>query len=168
MVNNFRYLRTFPDIWIQNNLPGSGPLECINCRNYGCIDNIFIGYCNNCSEHIYNFERGDGFGNYVSELILENIGPFNEYIDKEKFNIITYLENKKNYFKMNNFCQDNKTIIPINSINSINNNSQTLFWNCHYCQSINYSKNYYCSTCNQDNSFTTEYDITVSLNRISI
>ena len=101
-INGISYLNSFPDEWINNNAMGTGPIQCINCRKYGSIDNIFIGYCANCSQYIYNFERGEGFEVSASDLILENNSIFSEYIEREKFNIIAYLENKKNSDIMEN------------------------------------------------------------------
>ena len=127
IVNNIKYLNTFPDYWIYNTHYDTGPKHCVNCKNYGCIDDIFIGYCSNCSEYIYNFERGDGFEVYASELILENNYVFCEYIEKEKYNIINYLENKKKI-----------TSCPL------------LYWECEYCLSVNFNNLNYCQTCKQN------------------
>ena len=126
-VDNIKYLNTFPDEWIYNTYIGTGPKYCINCRKYGCIDDIFIGYCGNCSEHIYNFERGDGFEVYINELILENNYVFCEYIEKEKFKIIAYLENKKKI-----------------------THAPCLYWDCDNCQSVNFNNLNYCETCKQN------------------
>lgn len=138
--NNVKYISSFPDSWIFQNINGTGPCQCENCFNYGCIDNIFIGYCANCSEHIYNFERGDGFHSNCAEIILENIGPFSEYIEKEKFNIISYLEKK----------------IP------------KLFWNCEYCTCINYSNSYKCASCKNFYNYSNDNILINSFNDITI
>ena len=144
-INNTKYLNTFPDEWICNNYYGTGPNHCINCKNYGCIDDIFIGYCANCSQYIYNFERGEGFEVYATELILENSYTFCEYIEREKFNIINYLENK------------NK-ITPC----------PRLYWDCDYCQSVNFNNLNYCQTCNQRISHIMDDTMIIDFNNISI
>jgi len=144
-VNGINYINSFPDEWIFNNVIGSGPNQCNNCLKYGCIDNIFIGYCANCSQHIYNFERGDGFEVYASELILENSYTFCEYIEREKFNIIAYLENK------------NK-ITPC----------PRLYWDCDYCQSVNFNNLNYCQTCNKRIVYVIDDTMVIDFNNISI
>lgn len=146
-VNGINYLRSFPDEWISNNVIGTGPIQCINCQKYGCIDNIFIGYCANCCQHIYNFERGEGFEVSATELILENNSIFCEYIEREKFNIIAYLENK------------NKTYNCI---------SGSLFWNCDFCQSINFNNLNYCQTCNKRIVYVMDDNMIIDFNNISI
>jgi len=146
-INNTKYLNTFPDDWICNTYYGTGPNHCINCKNYGSIDNIFIGYCANCCQHIYNFERGEGFEVSATELILENSCTFCEYIEREKFNIIAYLENK------------NKTYNCI---------SGSLFWNCDYCQSVNFNNLNYCQTCNKRIAHVMDDDILSNFNNMSI
>ena len=148
VVNGIKYINTFPDEWIYNNIYGTGPCQCINCKNYGCIDDVFIGYCSNCCQYIYNFQRGDGFENYVSELILENIGPFCNYVEREKFNIIKYLENK-------------------NTISFVDICGNT-FWDCDYCQTVNFSKNNYCVNCNKTIIQYLDNNIMNSFNNISI
>ena len=146
-VNGINYLNTFPDEWIANNVIGTGPNQCINCQKYGCIDNIFIGYCANCCQYIYNFERGEGFEVSATELILENSYTFCEYIEREKFNIIAYLENK------------NKTYNCI---------SGSLFWNCDFCQSINFNNLNYCQTCNKRIAHVMDDTMIIDFNNISI
>ena len=149
--NNTKYLNTFPDEWICNTYYGTGPNDCINCKNYGCIDDIFIGDCSNCSQHIYNFERGEGFEVYASELILENNTTFCEYIEKEKYNIINYLENKNKH--------TNKDIIISSAI---------LYWDCDYCQSVNFNNFNYCTICKQKISNIIDDNVISNLNNMSI
>lgn len=144
-INNTKYLISFPDDWISNTYYGTGPNHCINCKNYGSIYDIFIGYCGNCSQHIYNFERGDGFEVYASELILENNYTFCEYIEREKFNIINYLENKKKI-----------TLGP------------RLYWDCDYCQSVNFDNLNYCQTCKQGIFNIIDDSVVSNFNNMSI
>jgi hypothetical protein len=47
------YHPSFPNEWIANQEPGTGPDECNNCASYGCYQGEFIGYCANCAVYIY-------------------------------------------------------------------------------------------------------------------
>jgi hypothetical protein len=125
IYNNTKYLNSFPKEWIIDNTIGTGPNYCQNCLKYGCIDDVFIGYCANCSEYAYNFQRGDGFEVSAEELILENNTVLPHYIQIEKFNIISHLQNKNNMFP-------------------------SLFWNCNFCQSTNFNQNICCDYCNEN------------------
>ena len=65
MVDGIKYDAHFPVAWAINhfshpNVPEdmSGPKECGNCRAYGSINDVFVGYCAMCSLRIYNFTRG--------------------------------------------------------------------------------------------------------------
>jgi hypothetical protein len=55
------YFPGFPVEWRENHAPGTGPDNCLNCIEYGCIERMFMGYCGNCAIHIYNGSRGRGF-----------------------------------------------------------------------------------------------------------
>jgi hypothetical protein len=55
------YCGTFPEEWAQNHLPTTGPKECGNCVYYGSWNGVFLGYCANCANYVYNGERGYGF-----------------------------------------------------------------------------------------------------------
>jgi hypothetical protein len=54
------YHECFPEEWLDTHAPGTGPKECANCRWYGSLGGIFLGYCVNCAQYIYNGERGRG------------------------------------------------------------------------------------------------------------
>mgnify|MGYP001221866580 CR=1 FL=1 len=61
IYNNFRYHLNFPIIWAMTHLKDTGP-HCLNCLAYGTelsINNelVFIGYCMNCSIHVYKKRR---------------------------------------------------------------------------------------------------------------
>ncbi len=66
-VNNINYFKSFPDTWIEEeSLYNVGPRFCENCKYYGSLDNIFIGYCVNCANNIFDGERGSGMsGNEI-------------------------------------------------------------------------------------------------------
>jgi len=55
------YCGTFPEEWVLDNLPDTGPRECKNCQHYGSWNGVFLGYCANCARLVYNGERGYGF-----------------------------------------------------------------------------------------------------------
>ena len=55
------YCGTFPEEWAQNHFPYTGPKECGNCAHYGSWNGVFLGYCANCADYVYNGERGYGF-----------------------------------------------------------------------------------------------------------
>lgn len=57
-----------------------GPTKCANCRHYGCIRDVFVGYCGNCMYlyHIYNLHRNDEepdkyYFEYLKGLSLKNM-----------------------------------------------------------------------------------------------
>jgi hypothetical protein len=65
IVDGIKYDAHFPVAWAMNHfsypdLPEvmSGPKGCPNCRAYGTINAVFVGYCAGCSNHVYNFTRG--------------------------------------------------------------------------------------------------------------
>jgi len=72
----------FPIEYAQNHWNNSGPKNCMNCADFGSWRCVFIGYCRNCAEYIYKFERGNGMINYG----LEHPG------DPEKSIYNTYLK----------------------------------------------------------------------------
>jgi hypothetical protein len=55
------YCGTFPENWVEDCLEGTGPKECGNCAYYGSWNGVFLGYCANCAQYVYNGERGQGF-----------------------------------------------------------------------------------------------------------
>lgn len=67
------YIRQFPMMWAKSHAPETGPEECANCSFYGSWNGVFIGYCANCAEHIYEYQRGHGFINHGEELDLDII-----------------------------------------------------------------------------------------------
>ena len=73
--DNELYCPSFPKVWVTSHLSGSGPKECYNCSYYGSWNGVFIGYCSNCAEHIYNNTRGYGFNTRWEEVIPINCDP---------------------------------------------------------------------------------------------
>ena len=71
MIDNYKYHKSFPDTWIdEEGLNNIGPRYCYNCKCYGNIDDIFIGYCLNCANHILKGKRGSGMSG--NEIINES------------------------------------------------------------------------------------------------
>jgi len=66
--NSICYHGAFPVEWAKNHYPDTGPLECWNCEDYGCVNGIFVGYCANCAQYVYEGERGRGFFDHGVEL----------------------------------------------------------------------------------------------------
>jgi hypothetical protein len=62
------YTRTFPFVWAQTHLPGTGPKECKNCASFGSWNGVFIGYCANCASYKYKGKRGHNFSKVGNEL----------------------------------------------------------------------------------------------------
>jgi len=79
------YCGTFPEEWVLDHFPGTGPKECRNCAQFGSWNGVFLGYCCNCAYYEYNGERGRG---------LINVGVEDNDIDVVDFPSIfdTYLE----------------------------------------------------------------------------
>lgn len=65
-----KYADYFPRYFAEYHKPGTGPDQCQNCMVYGHIDNIFVGYCIDCSFK-YKGYRGIGFTgkNVVNEYM---------------------------------------------------------------------------------------------------
>ena len=67
------YIKQFPKMWATSHAPETGPEECNNCAFHGSWNGIFIGYCANCAEYVYEFQRGHGFIAHGEELDHEDI-----------------------------------------------------------------------------------------------
>ena len=72
---NTKYADYFPRYFAEYHKPGTGPEQCQNCRVYGYIDGIFVGYCISCYLE-YKGYRGIGFTG-------ENV--INEYTTNKNF-----------------------------------------------------------------------------------
>jgi hypothetical protein len=76
MVNGEKYDEHFPYEWATNHLShqtlhhGSGPLNCINCKKYGSILTVFVGYCMDCHNNIYKGSR-PGINDAVKTTIYD-------------------------------------------------------------------------------------------------
>jgi len=75
------YHRNFPVIWAMTHEPDSGPSQCANCADFGCVNHVFIGYCVNCADYYYDGERGKGFiDNGIEFDDFEAVSAFDTYL----------------------------------------------------------------------------------------
>ena len=83
------YIGTFPEEWATNHIEDTGPHDCENCVYFGTVKNVFIGYCANCADYIYEGSRGKGF----IDTLIEDVAPetHDENLYQSAFD--TYLKN---------------------------------------------------------------------------
>ena len=67
-----KYYLFFPYDWVQNMFPGTGPKMCDKCLLHGSKKNIFIGYCYDCANYVYDCKRGHGFENGQEDVDMVN------------------------------------------------------------------------------------------------
>lgn len=70
--DGIRYFLYFPYEWAMSTYPGTGPKQCKNCHNHGIIDDLFIGYCSDCSNYMYDNTRGHGFVYGKEKVDIDN------------------------------------------------------------------------------------------------
>jgi hypothetical protein len=92
------YHKNFPVLWAMTHEADSGPSQCANCADYGCVNHVFIGYCANCAEYYYDGERGKGFidngieiddfesavsafDTYLKDVDISQIKPIYQHVD---------------------------------------------------------------------------------------
>jgi hypothetical protein len=119
------YCGTFPEEWAQTHLPDTGPKECGNCAYYGSWNGVFLGYCTNCAQYVYNGERGHGFiyigkecdynpevcGPSVFDTYLKGLYP-DEVGDKDFMDsaaLVNYIDASSNTFEEFLVNVDDKT-----------------------------------------------------------
>ena len=66
-----KYCIYFPYNWVLNTKCGTGPKECDYCNEYGKLNGVFIGYCEDCATYAYDYERGHGFINGIERIDIE-------------------------------------------------------------------------------------------------
>ena len=49
-----KYYLFFPYDWVQNMFPGTGPKMCEKCVLHGSKNDIFIGYCYDSANYVYD------------------------------------------------------------------------------------------------------------------
>lgn len=82
IYNGIAYDIRFPDEWITDYKPNTGPNECLNCALNGVWRGSFIGYCCNCAYFDYNYTRGCGMFGRGVELywINPSMSAHNTYL----------------------------------------------------------------------------------------
>ena len=71
-IGEVKYQVDFPEEWIMTqkfdapygipDMTGTGPVYCANCEYHGTNkEGVFLGYCLNCADYVYNGERGPGY-----------------------------------------------------------------------------------------------------------
>lgn len=86
LYDGFWYYYKFPVAWAKDHRDHSGPKQCPNCAEYGTLHNgsVFIGYCVNCAQRVYENSRGPGFfdhckyegvAGFLQDVDLANIPP---------------------------------------------------------------------------------------------
>lgn len=89
IVDGYKYHPCFPIQWAMNhktfrdgkNDLGSGPKDCRNCRSYGSIRGVFVGYCSNCLHYYLDagIWRGVHLGMCFSATSLPNLTLWTTY-----------------------------------------------------------------------------------------
>ena len=100
-----KYYLFFPYDWVQNMFPGTGPKMCEKCVLHGSKKGIFIGYCYDCANYVYDCKRGHGFENCLEDI---------DMVNKETSANYTYLK----YTKHMNVANDPNVNIGITRSNS--------------------------------------------------
>lgn len=111
------YHKNFPVIWAMTHENGTGPSQCSNCADYGCVNHVFIGYCANCADYYYDGERGKGFidnGIEFDENDFES--AFDTYLSGVDINKIQPIY-KNIDLSSDNDSEDDDYIIEIDSEN---------------------------------------------------
>ena len=82
------YFIHFPYEWVTNIDVMSGPEHCEKCQKHGFYKDIFIGYCVDCANNIYNLKRGHGFINGIEQInkSKKNTSAYNTYL-KHLYNV---------------------------------------------------------------------------------
>lgn len=70
--DGIRYFLYFPYEWATSTHPGTGPKQCRSCQVHGIVDDLFIGYCSDCSNYMYDNTRGHGFVYGKEKVDIDN------------------------------------------------------------------------------------------------
>lgn len=113
------YTKTFPVEWAQNYIPGTGPKDCIYCKESGSWNGVFVGYCHKCA-FAYDNRRGYGFwgvhngesfypnnpgsatNTYMLNILLDDVG------DKEILDSMFILQIESGHLTLNKIANKNK------------------------------------------------------------
>lgn len=106
MYDKQKYYIFFPYEWAQNMFPGTGPNMCDKCVLHGSKKNIFIGYCYDCANYIYDCKRGHGLINGLEDI---------DMVNKETSANFTYLKYTKHMNVSNDTVMKNNNRSRSNS-----------------------------------------------------
>lgn len=81
LLDGVWYHHRFPMAWAIDHWETTGPVDCNNCAVFGYVNDIFIGYCANCADYVYEGERGRGFMGEGVELSEESVMGFPSAFD---------------------------------------------------------------------------------------
>ena len=104
--DGIRYFLYFPYEWAMLTQPGTGPKQCKGCQVNGIVDHLFIGYCSDCANYMYDNTRGHGFIYGKEKVDLDN---------KHTSATFTYLKYTKydHIFAPEQFRKLSNTVEPI-------------------------------------------------------
>jgi hypothetical protein len=97
LYDYYWYHENFPKEWAMCPKEGTGPSQCGNCLDYGCINGVFIGYCANCAIYDYEGSRGRGFidvGVEYDETIGSVPSVFDTYLKDVDIHAIVGVDNQ--------------------------------------------------------------------------
>jgi len=60
LIGGIHYHSRFPREWAESHQEDTGPENCSNCEQFGSLNGVFIGYCGNCADYVYEGGRGRG------------------------------------------------------------------------------------------------------------
>jgi hypothetical protein len=107
------YIKQFPKMWATSHVPETGPGECGNCNVYGSWNGIFIGYCVNCAEYVYEYQRGHGFIDHGEEQDMDvpQLRAMDTYLHGIELDEIEIAPNRDFY----NIDYDSETVDDLDS-----------------------------------------------------
>lgn len=100
--DGYCYVDTFDRQWLEDHVDNqSGPLYCSNCEAFGTINQdgrlIFLGYCLNCSDYLYNNGRGCGFEGFETANDRDRIEKDTpEHLKKYRELLLSYIDKRMN------------------------------------------------------------------------
>jgi hypothetical protein len=80
IIGEVHYHSRFPREWAENHAEETGPEACGNCLTYGSLDGIFIGYCANCADYVYQGTRGRGLDENGVEFDSQGESIYDTYL----------------------------------------------------------------------------------------
>lgn len=119
--DGYYYVDTFEHSWIERHVDNqSGPVYCSNCEVFGTIIQdgrmIFLGYCLNCADYLYNNTRGPGFQGFDNILDMRTIeGNAPTHLKKYREHILYYINKHLDDSVFHIQFPDQSEAIPVTS-----------------------------------------------------